>query len=613
MRPYSANKFQPLLDQLSDYIEPHIMDRGLGYYHNGQVNDLNVGKEWIEASVTGRHGDYHVRINKDYFAHSECNCPYHDYCKHMAAVVYEIVMGEYKEMLDESGDKRDSESINDLLVTLQNIDQRDLLAIIQHLMENNEKNSQLVQQYLHEREQSSQLQKMKAQYVSWEKAIDFQDREVPTILQDCENLFEEEEIHNHYSYRYHDEEELCWNFTPGIERLNRWGDELEELIEQRNWNLGIAGYIVTLEKMKNWILKFQEESDWGYEESELDQAYDQWEMRLILELEELISKKKNLKEMNQLLEHVLEYIFRKTRDAEDIVSWFPIWSESVTNTDQLSKVQKYIEKIIPKLTQMQVISAETDEAEVIQCWVHVCLRFGQEQKAIDAARKIKGFKLSLVTYFARYYEGTGQWQKAKANVEKILDSVPPHQSKNYMEWIINLCHLSNEGELEQNWRVKMLIQFPSLQLFKECSNAISVQNERSLKSKEWLSIIRSNKQNRETCIEILLHLGEVKEAWEEFTKGKYSPDWLPPSIHGLFKRIVETDPHLLIPVYQGYIQSYIQVKKRPAYKQAAFWLKGLKRVYEQSGQDTEWTGYYETLLNDYRRFPALIEEIRNSL
>jgi uncharacterized Zn finger protein len=78
----------------------------------------------------------------------------------------------------------------------------------------------------------------------------------------------------------------------------------------------------------------------------------------------------------------------------------------------------------------------------------------------------------------------------------------------------------------------------------------------------------------------------------------------------LFKRIKETDPHLLIPVYQGYIQSYIQAKKRSAYKQAAYWLKGLKGVYEQSGQDIEWTGYYESLLKDYRRFPALMEEIR---
>lgn len=71
---------------------------------------------------------------------------------------------------------------------------------------------------------------------------------------------------------------------------------------------------------------------------------------------------------------------------------------------------------------MQVISTETDEAEVIQCWVYLCLHFGQEQKAIDAASKIKGFKLSLVTHFARYYEGTGQWQKSKSNVEKILKS-----------------------------------------------------------------------------------------------------------------------------------------------------------------------------------------------
>jgi hypothetical protein len=84
-------------------------------------------------------------------------------------------------------------------------------------------------------------------------------------------------------------------------------------------------------------------------------SYDQWETRLTLELEELKSKPKNQKEMNQLLEHV-----------------------------------------------------------------------------------ISGFKLSLATQFARYYEGTGQWQKAKANVKKILESVHPHQSQDYMKWIITI-------------------------------------------------------------------------------------------------------------------------------------------------------------------------------
>jgi uncharacterized Zn finger protein len=41
---WSFNKFQPLLDLLSNYIEPHIMDRGIDYYHNGQVEDLSVGE-----------------------------------------------------------------------------------------------------------------------------------------------------------------------------------------------------------------------------------------------------------------------------------------------------------------------------------------------------------------------------------------------------------------------------------------------------------------------------------------------------------------------------------------------------------------------------------------
>jgi hypothetical protein len=58
----------------------------------------------------------------------------------------------------------------------------------------------------------------------------------------------------------------------------------------------------------------------------------------------------------------------------------------------------------------------------------------------------------------------------------------------------------------------MLLQFPSLVLFKECLASVSEQDERKVKSKEWLDAIRCHNQNREICIEILLDLGEIEEA-----------------------------------------------------------------------------------------------------
>ena len=40
--------------------------------------------------MTGNAGNYAVVIELDDFSESSCECPYENYCKHMAAVVYDI-------------------------------------------------------------------------------------------------------------------------------------------------------------------------------------------------------------------------------------------------------------------------------------------------------------------------------------------------------------------------------------------------------------------------------------------------------------------------------------------------------------------------------------------
>lgn len=47
-------------------------------------------KSRIHATVLGNYGDYSVQVHVADFIKSRCNCPYGDYCKHMAAVVYYV-------------------------------------------------------------------------------------------------------------------------------------------------------------------------------------------------------------------------------------------------------------------------------------------------------------------------------------------------------------------------------------------------------------------------------------------------------------------------------------------------------------------------------------------
>ena len=77
-----------------DYFEPHILERGWRYARSGAVQHIIRKKDEIEAVVEGSEY-YKVKMNYDghYVLDAYCSCPYAadgNYCKHMAAVLYEI-------------------------------------------------------------------------------------------------------------------------------------------------------------------------------------------------------------------------------------------------------------------------------------------------------------------------------------------------------------------------------------------------------------------------------------------------------------------------------------------------------------------------------------------
>lgn len=79
-----------LLKDIMKWIPKYIIDRGYEYYEEGHVEDVEIHDKKVFAFVTGNAGNYEVIIDLEDFAESSCECPYENYCKHMAAVVYEI-------------------------------------------------------------------------------------------------------------------------------------------------------------------------------------------------------------------------------------------------------------------------------------------------------------------------------------------------------------------------------------------------------------------------------------------------------------------------------------------------------------------------------------------
>lgn len=89
----------------------HILERGYGYYVDERVTDMKVSDGMIIATVDGS-SEYHVTIelSEDEIESLYCDCPYAldgNYCKHMAAVLYQY----FEDIDDEKDDEKDDEEI----------------------------------------------------------------------------------------------------------------------------------------------------------------------------------------------------------------------------------------------------------------------------------------------------------------------------------------------------------------------------------------------------------------------------------------------------------------------------------------------------------------------
>lgn len=81
-----------------DLFRTHILERGLNYYEEGYVTSLEQTLTGYTAVVEGTDDyDVEIEIRDDQVYDMTCTCPYAadgNYCKHMAAVLYEIEEGE---------------------------------------------------------------------------------------------------------------------------------------------------------------------------------------------------------------------------------------------------------------------------------------------------------------------------------------------------------------------------------------------------------------------------------------------------------------------------------------------------------------------------------------
>lgn len=128
------------MDNWKELFRPHILERGYDYYETGAVERITPTTRGFQAVVEGTE-DYEVEIEIEngQIRDMWCSCPYAEdgnYCKHMAATLYEIEERECGEKdfedpsLQQAGGCGAEQELSELI---RNIPEKELRALLLEL------------------------------------------------------------------------------------------------------------------------------------------------------------------------------------------------------------------------------------------------------------------------------------------------------------------------------------------------------------------------------------------------------------------------------------------------------------------------------------------------
>lgn len=83
------NRMNYLLEQMQTHFDPGSLELGWDLFHKGNVGETALRNHVIEAEV-GAARKFCVTADLDTFANSECNCKDGPYCKHKAALLFQL-------------------------------------------------------------------------------------------------------------------------------------------------------------------------------------------------------------------------------------------------------------------------------------------------------------------------------------------------------------------------------------------------------------------------------------------------------------------------------------------------------------------------------------------
>lgn len=181
------------MDNWKRLFNPRIFNRGQSYYLAGAVKNVQKTEDGFYAVVAGSE-DYEVKIEVEDGNISDmwCSCPYAedgDYCKHMAAVLFECEeMTDVNDKFDKTRPDQSAASKQELAEVIGRIGESELRSMIMQLSEENDILRNRIMTKYTTSVSDTQMRQLKKQiagiitrhsdqngYVNWYNASDFVD------------------------------------------------------------------------------------------------------------------------------------------------------------------------------------------------------------------------------------------------------------------------------------------------------------------------------------------------------------------------------------------------------------------------------------------------------
>lgn len=489
-----------IIELMKHYYAPTLIEDGQMYHEQGMVKIVGVDGFWVHGLVEEKDREYEVSVNIDRMANSRCACLYENYCSHITALGYsirdeelenppqweEVSIREVERMIMDMSDSR--ETVPGIVKRL--IRDKPYLFQYTNLIINRQENS---------KDREYRGQRVVKIFLQYYRQI------APIILKECQILCVEEDSIDGWEEGYGPGQQKIAKKTllSAFKELHRYGDSFLKMITENGYISGtMALLVITLEL--DMLKKSANTQGCG---SQFQERYSDFEIYLYQALHGVKEYGKKNLNARDFLQDIVDAIILHCKMASKLFNWLPLLKVCVVDLQGFYHLRERILSFDEDPFHIKRLDKKIKK-RLIYWWVDLSLTYHREDEALAVVGNYL-YDGAIGRLFFRYYYRNGQHQKVKEILEKLeLKKLLPAD----YEWLWQYYQKKGDIQDQKRYLKRWFLDYPQFHIFKEYATRCEEEDLVKIIN-QWQ---RSIFIHEEVFIDILVFLGEIEEAWENF-------------------------------------------------------------------------------------------------